>query len=205
VTGLYNAVTNPGQTLAGLGNLALAGVAGNPAAAMQMDAALGTNSYGAMAGLTNAISTGANNLIHGNGLQRGQVIGEIGGAILGSKGLGAGLSALRGAATAEGFLFGSVSIRAPFNIPVQRFGAMSIGGQSAFGLRTGTSPFVARTFSAITPRMNNLTNFTIGTIPRGTGLRIGITAPQGLRFPGGLLQLQVRPRLVINQTTKLVN
>ncbi len=203
--GLYNAVTNPGQTLAGLGNLALAGVAGNPVNAMQLDATLGTNSYGAMTGVTNAISNGANNLINGNGIQRGTVIGEIGGAIIGSKGLGAGINAFKVAAAGEGFLFGSVAIKAPFNIPVQRFGAMSIGGESAFGLRTGTSPFLARTFSAITPKMNNLTNFTIGTIPKGTGFRIGITAPQGLKFPGGFLQLQVKPRLVINQTTKLVN
>jgi hypothetical protein len=96
---LVNAVTNPGQTLAGLGNLAMAGLAGNPATAMQMDAALGTNSYGAMTGVTNAITTGANNLINGNGMQRGQVLGEIGGAILGSKGLSAGFGALKGAMT----------------------------------------------------------------------------------------------------------
>ncbi|HJW27722.1 MAG TPA: RHS repeat-associated core domain-containing protein, partial [Saprospiraceae bacterium] len=97
--GLVNAVSHPIQTLQGLGNLALAGLAGNPASAMQMDAALGTNSYGAMTGVTNAVMNGANNLVNGNGIQRGTVIGEIGGAIIGSKGLSAGLSGLRGALT----------------------------------------------------------------------------------------------------------
>jgi RHS repeat-associated protein len=86
--GLYHAVTNPGQTLQGLGNLALAGLAQNPATAIQMDAVLGTNASGAMTGLQNAISTGASNLISGNGQQRGEVIGEIAGALVGSKGLG---------------------------------------------------------------------------------------------------------------------
>ncbi|HEY3406161.1 MAG TPA: DUF6443 domain-containing protein [Ohtaekwangia sp.] len=97
--GLYNAVTNPGQTLTGLGNLALAGAAGNPAAALQMDAALGTNSYGAMMGTMGAISIGADNLLNGNGLQRGQVLGEIGGALIGTKGLNATFSAFRSTAT----------------------------------------------------------------------------------------------------------
>lgn len=211
--GLVNAVSHPVQTLQGLGNLALAGVAGNPASAMQMDMALGTNSYGTMMGVSQAVANGANNLINGNGIQRGTVLGEIGGAILGSKGLGAGLRlggnalsvGLRSVTTSDGFLFGSMSIKAPFNIPVQRFGAMSVSGESAFGLRTGSSAFAARTFNAILPKWNNLTNYTIGTIPKGTGIRIGITAPQGLRFPGGFPQINVKPRLVINQSTRLVN
>lgn len=137
----------------------------------------------------------------------------MGGAILGSKGLGTGLRlggnalsvGLRSVTTSDGFLFGSLSIKAPFNIPVQRFGAMSITGESAFGLRTGSSTFMARTFNAILPKWNNLTNFTIGTIPKGTGIRIGITAPQGLKFPGLFPQINVKPSLVVSQSTKLVN
>jgi RHS repeat-associated protein len=211
--GLVNAVTHPGETLQGLGNLAVASFAGNPAAAMQIDNHLGTNSYGTMMGLSQAVANGANNLVNGNGIQRGTVLGEIGGAILGSKGVGLGLKlggnalsiGLRSVTTSDGFLFGSMSIKAPFNIPVQRFGAMSIGGQSAFGLRTGSSVFSARAFNAILPRWNNLTNYTTGIIPRGTSIRIGITAPQGLRFPGGLPQINVRPRLVTNQSTTLLN
>jgi RHS repeat-associated protein len=97
--GLVNAVSHPVQTMQGMGNLALAGLAGNPVNAMQMDMALGTNSYGTMMGVTNAVTNGANNLVNGNGMQRGTVLGEIGGAILGTKGINAGFGMMRGALT----------------------------------------------------------------------------------------------------------
>jgi RHS repeat-associated protein len=210
LSGLVRTLGHPIETAQGLGNLALAGmVQGNLAMTMQLDHALGTSSTGATIGIASALASGANNLIKGNGQQRGQVLGEVAGAFVGSKGLGLSLratgSAMRAAATAEGFLIGSLSVKAPFNIPVQRFGAMSIQQQSAFALRTGSSPFLARTFNAILPQWNNLTNYTLGTIPKGTGIRIGFTAPQGLKHPGGFLQINVEPRLVTNQTTKLLN
>ena len=87
VTGLIDAVSNPLQTLKGLGNLALLGASqGNPATALAIDNALGTNSFETGAALSNSIEQGANNLINGNGLERGEVIGEIAGAVIGTKG-----------------------------------------------------------------------------------------------------------------------
>jgi RHS repeat-associated protein len=132
IGGLVNALSHPIQTLQGLGNLALAGVAGSPSAAMQMDNALGTNSYGAMAGLTNAISNGANNLINGNGIQRGTTIGEIGGAILGSKGLSIGLGAVRSTLSAGVASFGQrMFLSESFGITSQRFGSSLVNARGA--------------------------------------------------------------------------
>jgi RHS repeat-associated protein len=120
-TGLVNAVTHPVQTLQGLGNMALAGLAGNPASALQMDAALGTDSYGTMIGVTNAVITGANNLVYGNGMQRGQVLGEIGGGILGSKGLSAGIK-LGGQALRSGIQLGGNAVKGGTTTVYRNFG-----------------------------------------------------------------------------------
>ena len=112
VTGLIDAVSNPLQTLKGLGNLALLGASqGNPATALAIDNALGTNSFETGAALSNSIEQGANNLINGNGLERGEVIGEIAGAVIGTKGanvatkaVSTGLKATRAASKFGGVL-----------------------------------------------------------------------------------------------------
>ena len=44
--------------------------------------------------VSNALATGANNLLNGNGMQRGQVLGEVAGAVIGSRGVSATVSAV---------------------------------------------------------------------------------------------------------------
>ena len=48
-----------------------------------------------------------------------------------------------------------------------------------WGLRIGTSEFANRTFGAIKPNWNPLTQYTIGVIPKGTPIKFGIIGPQG--------------------------
>ena len=93
--------------------------------------------------------------------------------------------------TEEGFLLGSIQMKAPFNISVQRFGNMSLTRLDFWGLRIGTNRFVNRTFAAIKPSWNPLTQFTRGIIPKGTPIKFGIIGPQGLKYPGGLVQFLV--------------
>jgi len=90
VQGTIDAISNPVQTAQGVGNLLLASaLKGDPAMMAQADAALGTNSTGAANGLVTSIENGANDLINGNGVERGNVIGQIGMAVVGSKGTNA--------------------------------------------------------------------------------------------------------------------
>src|SRR5690554_1616475 len=49
--------------------------------------------------------------------------------------------------TADGFLFRGFTVNSPFNIPVQRFGNLSLGRPDFWGARIGTSPFANRTFA----------------------------------------------------------
>lgn len=87
VTGIWDAVTNPGQTLKGMANMMVLGASnGNPATAMQLDNALGTNSLETGAALSNAIDGAVNDVVSGNGFERGTVIGEVIGAVAGTKG-----------------------------------------------------------------------------------------------------------------------
>jgi RHS repeat-associated protein len=125
-------------------------------------------------------------------------------AIVGTKGAGA-LRNLK-LVNSEGFLIGSISMRSPINISVQRFGAMAISSENAWGLRLSSSQFITRHFSAVLPKWNDLSVYTTGVIPKGTPIKIGITAPQTPFFvyPGGLPQINVMSRNVINQMSTFV-
>lgn len=101
--------------------------------------------------------------------------------------------------TSEGFLFGSFTIRTPINISVQRFGSMSLNRPDYWGLRLGSNRFVNRTFAAIRKEWNPLTNYSVGVIPKGTRITFGLIGPQGLKYPGGSIQIMVNSRNVINQ------
>ena len=107
--------------------------------------------------------------------------------------------------TKEGFLFGSFKIKAPFNIPVQRFGNIPEGQLRPWGLRVGTSEFINRVFVAIKPEWNPLTVYNTGIIPKGTEIRIGIIGPQGLKYLGGLLQFNVNNSDVKNIKTRKID
>ena len=106
--------------------------------------------------------------------------------------------------TADGFLLKGFSVKAPFNIPVQRFGNISIGRADYWGARIGTNKFANRTFNAIKPEWNSLTQYTKGVIPKGTPMKTGIVGPQGLRYPGGSFQFIIDSKSVIKQSSKLV-
>ena len=97
VTGVVDAVSNPGQTLQGMANMAVGGIAnGNSATMLSLDSVLGTDSFGTSMAMGEAISNSADALVNGNGIERGTVIGEVIGAVLGTKGANA---ALKGAST----------------------------------------------------------------------------------------------------------
>jgi RHS repeat-associated protein len=89
-TGVVDAISNPVQTLKGAGNAALWLAVGSQFSE-QVDGALGTNSTGAGDGILNSVVEGGDNLINGNGIERGTVIGEIAGAVVGTKGTNAAL------------------------------------------------------------------------------------------------------------------
>jgi hypothetical protein len=110
----------------------------------------------------------------------------------------------RAVTTADGFLFGSLTVKSPFNIPVQRFGNMSFSKPDFWGLNVGSSTFVNRTFVAIKPEWNALTQYTTGVIPKGTPIQFGIIGPQGLAYPGGSLQFIVNSNSVINQASSVI-
>ncbi|SNU80260.1 Cell wall-associated polypeptide CWBP200 [Neisseria zoodegmatis] len=109
--------------------------------------------------------------------------------------------------TSDGFLFRGFTIRAPFNIPVQRFGVLHLhsGRGDFWGLRIGTNSFINRTFAAILPSWNPLTNYNSGVIPKGTKIKFGIIGPQGLRYPGGSLQFIVHSEEVKNVKSRQIN
>ncbi len=105
--------------------------------------------------------------------------------------------------TTDGFLIRGFTIKAPFNIPVQRFGNMSIGRSDFWGLRIGGSKFANRVFGAIKPSWNPLTQYTKGVIPKGTTIKVGIIGPQGWRYPGGSLQFITPSKEVIKQSSQI--
>ncbi|MDD2963672.1 MAG: FG-GAP-like repeat-containing protein [Bacteroidales bacterium] len=113
--------------------------------------------------------------------------------------------AAKSVTTADGFLFKGFTVKAPFNIPVQRFGNMSLTRPDFWGARIGTSKFANRTFAAIKPSWNPLTQYTKGVIPKGTPMKFGIVGPQGWRYPGGSFQFIIDSKSVINQSSKLIH
>ncbi|WP_315349101.1 hypothetical protein [Prevotella melaninogenica] len=104
--------------------------------------------------------------------------------------------------TKEGFLFKGIKIKMPFDLPVQRFGNIPMGEVRPWGLRVGTSEFINRTFVAIKPEWNPLKVYNTGVIPKGTTVTFGIIGPQGLKYPGGLLQFNVNNSDVKDIKTK---
>ncbi len=106
--------------------------------------------------------------------------------------------------TTDGFLFKGFTIKTPIDIPVQRFGNLNFGRADFWGLRIGTSQFANRTFGAILPEWNSLTQFTKGVIPKGSQIKFGFIGPQGWKYPGGSLQFIVRSKDVINQSSKII-
>ncbi|MDR6545636.1 RHS repeat-associated protein [Chryseobacterium rhizosphaerae] len=119
-----------------------------------------------------------------------------------SKALGA---VAKVATTSDGFLFGSINMKAPFDIPAQRFGQMSIGKSDFWGVRVGTSEFANRTVVAIKQEWNPLTQYTSGIVPKGTPIKVGIVGPQGGGFyTGGSIQFLTESKSVVNQATKII-
>lgn len=110
----------------------------------------------------------------------------------------------KGVTTADGFLLKGFTIKTPFNIPVQRFGNMSLGRPDFWGLRIGKSKFANRVFGAIKPSWNPLTQYTKGVIPKGTPIKFGVIGPQGWRYPGGSLQFITSSKGVINQSSIII-
>lgn len=107
--------------------------------------------------------------------------------------------------TQEGFLLGGVKIKAPFDIPVQRFGGVE--GYKPWGIYVGSNKIIARNFFAIKPGWNDLSIYTTGYIPKGTPIKFGVVGPQlGGRFgvyPGGLLQFNADSKYVLGRSTRL--
>ncbi|HHX2499054.1 TPA: RHS repeat domain-containing protein [Neisseria subflava] len=108
--------------------------------------------------------------------------------------------------TSDGFLFKGFTVKAPFNIPVQRFGDLHLNSSRGdfWGLRIGTNKFINRTFAAILPSWNPLTNYNSGVIPKGTKMKVGIIGPQGLKYPGGSLQFIVHSEEVQKVKSKKI-
>jgi len=113
-------------------------------------------------------------------------------------------SGLKAMTTKTGYLFGSISVKAPFDIPVQRFGNMSLTRSDYWGLGIGTNRFVNRTFAAIKPEWNPLIQYTQGVIPKGAPINFGVIGPQGFTYPGGSIQFMLNSKNVINQSSKIV-
>ena len=108
--------------------------------------------------------------------------------------------------TSDGFLFKGFTVKAPFNIPVQRFGDLHLNSSRGdfWGLRIGTNKFINRTFAAILPSWNPLTNYNSGVIPKGTKMKVGIIGPQGLKYLGGSLQFIVHSEEVKKVKSKKI-
>jgi len=82
------ALTDPAGTLKGTVNLLAAGASGgNAAVASQIDDVLGTNALGTGAAISDGVSNAAEALASGDGIARGEVIGELASSALGAKGL----------------------------------------------------------------------------------------------------------------------
>lgn len=109
--------------------------------------------------------------------------------------------------TVDVFFIKGWNMQLPANISVQRFGQMSINKPDYWGVKMGSSKFVGRNIYAIKPSWNPLTQYTTGTLPKGTSVRIGFVGPQ---YPirkhfGGGIQIIVDSRYIKNRSTKIVN
>ncbi len=91
MSGIVNAVSNPVDTVKGIGN-AVIWVAVGSQFSESVDNILGTNSTGAGDSILNGVFNGGNNLVNGDGFARGNVIGEITGTIIAGEAIGAGFS-----------------------------------------------------------------------------------------------------------------
>ncbi len=92
--GLWNAVKNPVSTAKGLGNTALWLAVGSQGSEA-LDSALGTNSSGAGDTILNGVYKGTDSLINGDGVARGEVVGEVAGSLIAGEVIGAGFSKVR--------------------------------------------------------------------------------------------------------------
>lgn len=111
--------------------------------------------------------------------------------------------------TSDGFLFGGINTKAPFNISTQRFGNMNaVGGADYWALKIGSDEVLNRSLNAIKTEWNPLTQYTTGIIPKGTPIKVGIVGSQGGFYggiySGGGVQFRVNSNSVINQSTKIV-
>jgi len=82
---------------------------------------------------------------------------------------------------------------------------MSLGRADFWGARIGSGRFANRTFAAILPAWNSLTQYTPGVIPKGTKIKFGIIGPQGWKYPGESLQFIVPSKNVINQSSNIIS
>jgi RHS repeat-associated protein len=95
-----------GQTWKNIGNLALgtglgtlSGQGGNAGLMlMDVDKKLGTNTFGAVSAAGTGLAQAGNTLLHGTAKERGNITGQILFAVVGTKGVNAGFSALKNAA-----------------------------------------------------------------------------------------------------------
>lgn len=85
IMGVVNAVTQPKETLEGLGNLMIPSPF--PGGSLSVDATFGTNSTGAKMNAVNSLVESTKAVVNGNGFERGTVIGEVGATFIGAKGL----------------------------------------------------------------------------------------------------------------------
>lgn len=105
----------------------------------------------------------------------------------------------------EGYFIMPLNIKIPFNLRVQRFGRIKIRELDCWGPRTfGTSQGAARRFNAILTEWNSLTQYTKGTILKGTNIKFGLTGSQGWKYPGGLYQVEIESKLVIDKVSTML-
>jgi RHS repeat-associated protein len=97
-----------GQTWKNIGNLALGTAMGTLSnqgtnaglMLMDVDKKLGTNTFGAVSAAGTGLAQAGNTLLHGTAKERGNITGQILFAVVGTKGMNAGVSALKNAARA---------------------------------------------------------------------------------------------------------
>ena len=191
--GLWNAVSHPTETAKGIGNTALWLAVGSQGS-QAVDSALGTNSTGAGDNLMNSIASGTDKLVNGNGSQRGEVIGEVAGAIIGAKGTGAALKGVNsfieaGTASSTGRVFwsgGGVAKNAAADFAAGN-GMKTLEMTTKGGIMNTISPFLPKAIS--NPIWNNLSKnfakgasgevnmFTTAAGPRATSVWLNVEKP----------------------------
>lgn len=109
--------------------------------------------------------------------------------------------------TSDGFLLRGFNVRTPINIPVQRFGQMSLHNPDFWGIRLGSSKFVGRRIFSIKTEWNSLTQYSTGIIPKGTQIKLGIVGPQFpiYKYSGGGIQMLIESNQVVKQSSRIVN